>query len=81
MALDLASLTENNKSDQIVIGFSFASDWFSRWRKFFRPITGRCKAKPKQSRITFNTQLKIALNISCYKVVCLGLFHPIVCIH
>ena len=31
------------------------------WREFFRPITERTKAKPMQSRITFDTQLKIAL--------------------
>ena len=50
-----------NAGDQVVIGFSFASDWLRKWREFFRPIAGRSKAKPKQSLITFNTQLKIAL--------------------
>ena len=32
-----------------------------RWRNFSRPITERSKAKPMQSRITFDTQLKIAI--------------------
>ena len=49
---------------QVVIGFGFASDWLRKWREFFRPITGRSKAKPKQSLITFNTQLKIALSLN-----------------
>ena len=48
---------------QVVIGFSFASDWLRKWREFFRPITARSKAKPKQSLITFNTQLNIALSL------------------
>ena len=44
-----------------MIGFSFASDWLRGWREFSRPITERSKAKPMQSRITFDTRLKIAL--------------------
>ena len=38
---------------------------------FSRPITERSKAKPMQSRITFDTQLKIALmldSLLCYTV-------------
>ena len=50
-------------SDQAAIGFSFASDWLRGWREFSRPITERSKAKPMQSRITFDTQLKIAVAI------------------
>ena len=50
-----------NASDQVAIGFSFASDWLRGWCEFSRPITERSKAKPMQSRITFDTQLKIAL--------------------
>ena len=42
--------------------FGFASDWLSWWREFFKPITEHSKAKPKQFRITFDTQLKIALS-------------------
>ena len=37
-----------NACDQVVIGFGFASDWLRRWREFFKPITERSKAKPKQ---------------------------------
>ena len=48
-------------SDQVGIGFSFASDWLRVWREFSRPITEHSKAKPMQSRITFDTQVKIAL--------------------
>ena len=44
-----------------MIGFRFASDWLRDWRKFSKPITERSKAKPIQSQITFDTQLKIAL--------------------
>ena len=39
-------------------------EWTNRdgWLvEFFRPITERSKATPTQSRITFDTQLKIAL--------------------
>ena len=50
-----------NASYQVAIGFGFASDWLSWWREFFKPITERSKAKPKQFRITFDTQLKTAL--------------------
>ena len=28
-----------NACDQAAIGFGFASDWLSRWRKIFKPIT------------------------------------------
>ena len=47
-------------SDQVAIFFSFASDWLRGWHEFSRPITAHSKAKPMQSRITFDTQLKIA---------------------
>ena len=50
-----------NASEKVEIGFSFASDWLRAWREFSKPITERSKAKPMQSRITFDTQLKIAL--------------------
>ena len=32
-----------------------------RWREFSRPITELSEVKPMQSRITFDTQLKIGL--------------------
>ena len=46
------------------------------WREFSRPITVRSKAKPIQSRITFDTQLKIALSrfIVIFLGKCLSLF-------
>ena len=50
-----------NGSDQVAIGFSFASDWLGRWREISKAVTKRSKAKPMQPRITFDTQLKIAL--------------------
>ena len=56
------SEARENASDQVTFGFSFASDWLRGWREFSKPITKRSKAKPMQSRITFDTQLKIALS-------------------
>ena len=50
-----------NASDRMEIGFSFVFDWLRLWHRFSGPITEQSKAKPKQSRITFETQLKIAL--------------------
>ena len=50
-----------NASDQVAIGFSFVSDWLRGWREFSKPIIERSEAKPMQSRITFDTQMKIAL--------------------
>ena len=49
--------TRENAGDQVMI----ASDWSIGWREFSGPITKRSKAKPMQSQITFDTQLKIAL--------------------
>ena len=43
--------------DQVVISFSFASDWLTQWRMVSRPITMRNKAKP----IIVSTQLKSTL--------------------
>ena len=34
---------QENAGDQIVIGFSFASDWLRKWREFSGPITERVK--------------------------------------
>ena len=47
---------------QVVIGVSFASDWFRKWQEFSGPIIERSKAIPLQAWITFDTQLKIGLN-------------------
>ena len=35
-----------NAGDQVVIGFSFVSDWLREWCEFSGPITERSKAKP-----------------------------------
>ena len=51
-----------NASDQVAIGFGFGSDWLRRWHEFSGPIMGRTEAKPMQSRITLDTQVKIALD-------------------
>ena len=37
-----------NACDQVTVGFGFPSDWLRRWCEFFKPITERSKAKPKQ---------------------------------
>ena len=42
--------------------FSFASDWLTIWCEFLKPIKECGKAKPIQSQIRFDTQLKIALH-------------------
>ena len=34
-----------NMGDQVVICFTFASDWLKEWREIFGPITERSKAK------------------------------------
>ena len=47
--------------EEVAIGFGLTSDWLRKWREFFKPITERGNAKPKQTRITFDTQVKIAL--------------------
>ena len=49
---------------EVAFCFGFASDWLSRWHKFFKAMIKRCEAKPikKQFRITFDAQLKICSN-------------------
>ncbi len=37
------------------------SDWMKKWRESFKPTTERSNAKPMQTRITFDTQVKTAL--------------------
>ena len=58
-----------NASHQVVIGFSFASDWLRGLREISKPITERSKAKPMQSRITFDTQLKIVLLLNIFDLL------------
>ena len=60
---ELAQAREN-ASGQVAIGFSFAFDWLRGWREFSGPIAERSKAKPMQTRITFDTQLTIVLTQS-----------------
>ena len=50
-----------NACRQVAIGLVFASDWSRKWREIFWPIAMRSNAKPKQTRNSFDTQLKIAL--------------------
>ena len=38
--------TKTKPKTVIGFGFTLASDWLSRWREFFKPITERSKAKP-----------------------------------
>ena len=52
-----------NVRERVAIGFGFTSDWLRKWREFFKPITEPGNAKPKQTRITFDTQVKTALFI------------------
>ena len=50
---------QKNARNKVMIGFGFASDWLRGWRKISGPITEHTWAKPSQSWITFDTQLKI----------------------
>lgn len=47
--------------DQESIGLSLECDWLWGWRELSGPITKRSGTKPKQSTITFDSQLKFAL--------------------
>ena len=40
---------------------AFTSDWWRKWREFFKPITEHSKATQKKTQLTFNNQLKTAL--------------------
>ena len=48
-----------NSGDEVVIGFSFASDWSSKWCVISGPITEQRKAKTNAIPITFPTVSKI----------------------
>ncbi len=50
-----------NVRERITISFGFTSDWLKKWRESFKPITEGTNAKPMQTRITFDTQVKTAL--------------------
>ena len=59
------SIGRENAGDQVMIGFSFASDWLSEWWRFSGPITEHCyQVKPKQSRVAFDTRLKTAVLVA-----------------
>ena len=51
-----------NAGDRVTYGFSFESNWPKKWREFYEPITERNKSKPKQTRITFDSHLKMTPN-------------------
>ena len=51
------SEARKNRSNQVVIGFSFPSEWLSFWWEFFRSMTEMRKAKPVQSRFTFDWKI------------------------
>ena len=59
---------QKNARNKVMIDFGFASDWLRGWRKIYGPITEHTQAKPSQSWITFDTQLKIALSkaVPCF---------------
>ena len=43
----------------VTIGSGFTSDWMRKWRQvFFKPITKRSDAKPKQMRISVVSEVK-----------------------
>ena len=41
--------------------FGFTSDWVTKWPEFSKPIAQRSNTKPKQTRITFNSQVNTGL--------------------
>ena len=43
--IDRFSFECRKTKTKTMIGFGLASDWLSRWREFFKPITERSKAK------------------------------------
>lgn len=42
-------------------GFRFSSDWLRKWREFYQLIRERINAKPKQTKITFDAEVKTTL--------------------
>ena len=59
----LSKLSAGKRGWLIRVCFSFAFDWLREWREFSRLFTGRSEAKAMQSRITFDTKLKIARTV------------------
>ena len=54
-----------NAGDQIIIGFSSASDWLGEWRESLGSVTEQSKAKPRENRVIFDTRFKMVLFVSC----------------
>ena len=52
-----------NAGDQVVIGFSFASDWLRDWRESSGPMTERSKTKHGLFRISFDTHFKKVISV------------------
>ena len=59
----LSKLSAGKRVWPIRVCFSFAFDWLRDWREFSRLFTGRSEAKAMQSRIAFDTKLKIARTV------------------
>ena len=72
------SQARENASDQVAIGFSFASDWLRGRREFSRPITERSKEKPMQSRITFDTIKNCSIIATFDSKVCFTVKDPLI---
>ena len=53
-----------NACERVGIGYGFTSDWSRKWREIFEPIKKRSKANPKQTQITFVTQLETAIMLT-----------------
>ena len=52
-----------NAGDQVVIGFSFASDWLRDWRESSGPMTEQSKTKHGLFRISFDTHFKKVISV------------------
>ena len=52
------SKARENAGDQVVITFSFASDWMREWLQFSWPITVRRKGTTMKPRITFDQSIR-----------------------
>ena len=52
-----------NAGDQVVIGFSFASDWLRDWRESSGPMTERSKTKQRLFWISFDTYFKKVISV------------------
>ena len=53
---------QENACEQGAIGWRFTSDWSRKWHEIFNQSQNEVKQNQSEARITFDTQLKIALN-------------------